>query len=103
MRMCFDFCHSHSVTCRLVTEPCETVFAPSTPHIYKSCTLLKQKGEKGTLIFVSRPNYAYKQLFLATLSSPSISDLQVEEIVTYNNIQEVRFVSTTASVCCWLY
>jgi len=50
MRMCFDLCHSHSIACRLVTEPCETIFAPSTPHIYKSCTLLEQKGEKGTLI-----------------------------------------------------
>ena len=77
MRMCFDLCHSHSVACRLVTEPCETVFAPSTPRIYKSCTLLEQKGEKGTLTFVSRPNYAYKRLFYATLSSPSIPDLQV--------------------------
>jgi len=98
--MCFDLCHSHNVTCRLVTEPCETIFVPLTPYIYKSCTLIEQKGEKGTLTFVSRPNYAYKQLFLATLSSSSISDLQVEEIVTYNNVQEVRFVSTTASVCC---
>ena len=75
--MCFDLCHSHSVACRLVTEPCGTSFAPSIPHIYKSCTLLDPEGEERTLTFVSRPNDAYKRLFLATLSSPSLSDLQV--------------------------
>ena len=77
MRMCFDLCHSHSVACRLVTEPCGTSFAPSTPRIYKSCTLLEQKGKEGTLAFASRPNDAYKRLFFATLSSPSLSDLQI--------------------------
>ena len=89
--MCFDLCHSHSIACRLVTEPCEIVFAPSTPHIYKSCTLLEQKGEKGTLTFVSRPNYAYKQLFLATLSSRSIPDLQVlVKLVSRSYSQDVH-------------
>ena len=66
---------THSVTCRLVTEPCEISFAPSTPRIYNSCTLLEQKDEDGTLIFVSRLNYGYKRLSLATLSSPSIPGL----------------------------
>ena len=77
MRMCFDLCHSHNVACRLVTEPCGTSFAPSTPRIYKSCTLFDPEGEERTLTFVSRPNNAYQRLFLATLSSPSIPDLQV--------------------------
>ena len=77
MGMRFNLCHSHSVACRLVTEPSRISFAPSTPRIYGSCTLLKPKGKKGTLTFVSRPNDAYQRLFLATLSSPSIPDLQV--------------------------
>ena len=79
MRMRFDICHSHSVICRLVTEPCEISLAPSTPRINKSYTLLdpELKGEEGTLTFVSRANYAYERLFLATLSSPSIPDVQV--------------------------
>jgi len=54
-----------------------TSFAPSTPRIYKSCTLLDPEGEERTLTFVSRPNNAYQRLFLATLSSPSLSNLQV--------------------------
>ena len=64
MGMHFDLCHSHSVACRLVTEPSRISSAPSTPRIYKSCTLLEPelKGEEGT--FVSRPNYAYEPLFL---------------------------------------
>ena len=73
----FDLCHSHNVACRLVTEPSRISFAPWTPRIYESCTLLKPKGKKGTLTFVSRPNDAYRRLFLTTLSSPSIPDLQV--------------------------
>ena len=77
MGMRFNLCHSHSVACRLVTEPSRISFAPSTPRIYGSCTLLKPKGKKGTLTFVSRPNDAYRRLFLTTLSSPSIPDLQV--------------------------
>ena len=77
MGKCFDLCHSHSAACRLVSEPCRISFALSTPRIYGSCTLLKPKGKKGTLTFVSRPNDAYQRLFLATLSSPSIPDLQV--------------------------
>ena len=79
MGMGSGICHSHNVACRLVTEPCEIVFAPSTPRIYKSCILLdpELKGEEGTLTFVSRANYAYERLFLATLSSPSIASLQV--------------------------
>ena len=72
-----DICHSHSIACRLVTEPSRISFAPSTPRIYESCTLLEPEGEEGTLTFVSRPNDAYQRLFLATLSSCSIPDLQV--------------------------
>ena len=60
-----------------MTQPSRISFPPSTPRIYKSCTLLDPEGEEGTLTFVSRPNDAYQRLFLATLSSPSISDLQV--------------------------
>ena len=77
MGMRFDLCHLYSVACRLVSEPCRISFAPSTPRIYGSCTLLEPEGEEGTLTFVSRPNDAYQRLFLATLSSPSIPDLQV--------------------------
>ena len=77
MGTCFDICHSKSVACRLVTRPSGISFTPSTPHIYKSCTLLEPEGEEGTLTFVSRPNDAYQRLFLATLSSRSIPDLQV--------------------------
>ena len=72
----FDLCHSHSIACRLVTESSRISFAPSTPCIYESCTLLEPEGGEGTLAFVSRPNDAY-QLSLATLSSRSIPDLQV--------------------------
>ena len=72
-----DLCHSHSIACRLVTKPCEILFAPSTPRIYESCTLLELEGEEGTLTFVSRPNDAYQRLFLASLSSRSIPGLQV--------------------------
>ena len=77
MGMRFDLCHLYSVACRLVSEPSRISFAPSTPRIYGSCTLLEPEGEEGTLTFVSRPNDAYQRLFLATLSSPSIPDLQV--------------------------
>ena len=77
MGLCFNLCHSHSVACRLVTEPSRISFVPSTPRIYGSCTLLEPEGEDGTLTFVSRPNNTYQRLFLATLSSPSIPDLQV--------------------------
>ena len=64
---------------RLVTEPPKISFAPSTPRIYDSCTLLEPEfnGEVGFLTFVSRPNDAYKRLFLATLTSCSIPGLQV--------------------------
>ena len=77
MGMRFDLCHSHSAACRLVTKPSRISFAPSTPRIYESCTLLEPEGEKGTLTFVSRANVVYQRLFLATLSSPSIPGLQV--------------------------
>ena len=77
MGMCSDLYHSHSVACRLVTRPSRISFAPSTPRIYESCTLLEPEGEKGTLTFVSRANVVYQRLFLATLSSPSIPGLQV--------------------------
>ena len=77
MGMCFDLCHSHSVTCRLVTRPSRISFAPSTPRIYESCTLLEPAGKEGTLTFVSRPNDAYQRLFLATLSSSSFLGLRV--------------------------
>ena len=77
MGTCFDICHSKSVACRLVTRPSGISFTPSTPHIYKSCTLLEPEGEEGTLTFVSRPNDAYQRLFLAILSSCSIPDLKV--------------------------
>ena len=60
-----------------MTEPSGISFAPSTPRIYESCTLLESEGEEGTLTFVSQPNDAYQRLFLATLSSCSIPDLQV--------------------------
>ena len=73
----FDICHSKSIACRLVTRPSGISFTPSAPYIYKSCTLLEPEGEEGTLTFVSRPNDAYQGLFFATLSSPSIPDLQV--------------------------
>ena len=68
---------THSVTCRLVTRPSRISFAPSTPRIYESCTLLEPAGEEGTLTFVSRPNDAYQRLFLATLSSSSFLGLRV--------------------------
>ena len=77
MRMHFDLCPSQSVACRLVTEPSEISFAPSTPPIYNSYTLLEPTGQVGTLEFVSRPNNAYQRLFLATLASSSIAGLQV--------------------------
>ena len=75
----FDLCHSHNVACRLVTEPSRISFAPWTPRIYESCTLLEPelKGKDVTLTFVSGPDYAYERLFLATLSSPFIPDFQV--------------------------
>ena len=60
-----------------MTEPPKISFAPSTPRIYTSCTLLEPAGEEGTLTFVSRPNDGYQRLFLATLKSPSIPGLQV--------------------------
>ena len=62
-----DLCHSHSIACRLVTKPCEILFAPSTPRIYKSCTLLEPEGEEGSLTFVSQPNNAYQRLFLVVI------------------------------------
>jgi len=60
MRMCFDLCHLHSVAYRLMTEPCKNLFAPLTPCIYKSCTLLEPVSEDGTLTFMSRPNNVYQ-------------------------------------------
>ena len=64
---------------KLVTKPPKISFAPSTPRIYGSCTLLEPEsnGEVGFLTFVSRPNDGYKRLFLATLTSSSIPGLQV--------------------------
>ena len=90
MGMHFDLCHSHSIACRLVTEPSRISFAPSTSYIYESCTLLPE-GEEGTLTFVSRPNDAYQRLFLATLSSPSIPNLQVlVKLVSRSYSQDVH-------------
>ena len=87
----FDLCYSHSIACRLVTEPSRISFAPSTPRIYKSCTLLKPEGEEGTLTFVSRPNNAYQRLFLATFSSRSIPALQVlVKLVSRSYSQDVH-------------
>ena len=60
-----------------MTKPCEILFAPSTPRIYESCTLLDPAGGEGSLTFVSRPNDTYQRLLLANLSSPSIPSLQV--------------------------
>ena len=49
------------------------------------------EGKEGTLTFVSRPNDAYQRLFLATLSSPSISDLQVlVKLVSRSYSQDVH-------------
>ena len=64
---------------RLVTEPPKILFAPSTPRIYASCTLLEPglNGEAGFLTFLSRPIVGYQRLFLATLKSSSIPGLQV--------------------------
>jgi len=77
MRMRFVLCLSQSVACKLMTEPSEILFAPSTPPIYNSYTLLEPTGQVGTLTFVSRPNNVYQRLFLATLASSSIAGLQV--------------------------
>jgi len=88
MRMRFDLCLSQSVACRLVTEPSEISFAPSTPPIYNSYTLLEPTGQVGTLTFVSRPNNAYRRLFLATLTSSSIAGLCREIIfLLWNDIE----------------
>jgi len=60
-----------------MTKPSRISFAPLIPHTYKSCTLLKPEGKEKSLMFVSRPNNVYQQLFLATLLSRSIPDIQV--------------------------
>ena len=87
----FDLCHSHSIACRLVTEHSRISFAPLTPRIYESCTLLEPEGEEGTLTFVSRPNNVYQRLFLATLSSRSIPGLQVlVKLVSRSYSQDVH-------------
>ena len=36
-------------------------------------------------------------------TSGFVFDIAVKELRMYSNIQEIRFVSTTAFVCCWLY
>ena len=91
MGMHFDLCHSHSIACRLVTRPSRISFAPSTPRIYESCTLLEPAGEEGSLTFVSRPNDAYQRLFLTTLSSRSIPNLQVlVKLVSRSYSQDVH-------------
>jgi len=86
-----DLCYSHSIACRLVTEPSRILFAPLTPCIYKSCILLEPEGEEGTLMFMSWPNDVYQQLFLATLLSCSIPSLQVlVKLVSCSYSQDVH-------------
>ena len=73
----FHLCYSQIVACRLVTQPCGISFAPSTPRIYNTCTLLEPEGEVGTLTFKSRLTGAHQRLFLATLDTSSAPGLQV--------------------------
>jgi len=83
MRMRFDLCHSQSVACRLVTEPSEISFAPSAPRIYNSYTLLEPTGKVGAPTLLSMPNDMYQRLFLATLTSSSITDLRALAKLVY--------------------
>jgi len=83
MRMRFDLCHSQSVACRLVTEPSEISFAPSAPRIYNSYTLLEPTGKVGAPTLLSMPNDMYQRLFLATLTSSSITGLRALAKLVY--------------------
>ena len=60
-----------------MNEPCGISFAPSTPRVYNTCTLLEPEGEVRTLTFESRLTGAHQRMFLATLDTSSVPGLQV--------------------------
>ena len=60
-----------------MSEPLGIEFEPSTPRIYRTCTLIQPQDEIGTLTFESQWGRVDQNIFLATLESSSYHDTKV--------------------------
>ena len=62
---------------RLVSKLLKIEFSHSTPHTYRTCTLIQPQDEIGELTFESKLGRVDQLVFLATLNSSSYLDIRV--------------------------